>query len=459
MRPTTLKEIAAWCGGTVAPEYEQVTVTSLCHDSREAEPGTLFFALQGQADGHRFVPAALEKGAAAAVCERPVECGIPQILVADSRKALRDVAAGYRKTMDCRTVAVTGSVGKTTTRTMISALMETTYRTSSTYKNYNNDIGLPVTIGKSAADCEMLVLEMGMNHFGEMRQLTAIGQPNMVVITNIGSMHIENLGSREGILKAKLEILEGLQPEGIAVFNGDEPLLWNLRENTGCKTLYFGLENPHCDLRGSNVELLQSSSRFHVEGLGADFDVELNVSGVHNVHNALASITVALLNGVPVTAIQKALKEFENTSQRQQTFEKNGFIIIDDTYNAGPESMEAALRVLGDTRGIGEKFKRIAVLGDMLELGNHASAEHHRIGRLAAYKADLLLTYGKESEKTIRGAVTGGLSQRSAMNFSTQEELVNVLRSRAKPGDVLLFKGSHGMHMENILKEFLEERK
>lgn len=459
MRPTTLKEIAAWCGGTVEKQFEDVTVTSLIHDSREAEAGTLFFALEGQNDGHQFIPAAISQGAVAAVCSKKQDLDFPQVLVEDTRKALRDVAAAYKETMNCKTVAITGSVGKTTTRTMISALLSKKYHTCGTVKNYNNDIGLPVTIGKSDPDCQMLVLEMGMNHFGEMRQLTAIGKPDLVVITNIGSMHIENLGSREGILKAKLEILEGLHPGGTAVFNGDEPLLWNLRERQVCKTVYFGLENPECTVRGLDVELHESSSRFRVAGLGYDFPVELPVSGVHNVHNALAAITVALLCKVPVEDIQAAMGAYENTSQRQQTVHWNGYTIIDDTYNAGPESMEAALRVLGDTSGTGENFKRIAVLGDMLELGNHASSEHHRIGRVAAYKADLLLTYGPLCERMVRGAVTGGLSQRSALNFASQEELLNVLKSRAKPGDVLLFKGSHGMHMEKILKDFMEEEK
>ena len=456
MRATTLKEIAAWCGGTVAREYENVEITGLCHDSREAENGTLFFALEGQTDGHRFVPAAKSQGAAAAVCSKEIGMDFPVVLVEDTRKALRDVATAYKATMDCKTVAITGSVGKTTTRTMISHLLMQQYKTSCTIKNYNNDIGLPVTIGASTPDCQMLVLEMGMNHFGEMSVLTAIGRPDLVVITNIGSMHIENLGSREGILKAKLEILEGLKPGGIAVFNGDEPLLWGLRDRTNCETVYFGLENEACAFRAVDVELHESSSTFRIQGQGYDFPVEIPVSGVHNVHNATAAIVVALLLEVPVEKIQKAMLSYENTSQRQQTIHHKGFTIIDDTYNAGPESMEAALRVLGDTSGQGEKFKRIAVLGDMLELGNHASAEHHRIGRVAANKANLLLTYGPLSEKTVRGAITGGMSQRNAMNFGTKEELLNVLRNRAKPGDVLLFKGSHGMHMEDVLKAFME---
>ncbi len=456
MRPTTLKDVAAWCGGTVPEQYENVTVTSICHDSREAEAGTLFFALEGQTDGHRFVENAKNAGAAAAVCSRALELDFPMVLVEDTRLAIRQVAAGYKSTLDCKTVAITGSVGKTTTRTMVSDLLARQYKTSSTIKNYNNDIGLPVTIGKSAADCEMLVLEMGMNHFGEMSVLTAIGRPDLVLITNIGSMHIENLGSREGILKAKLEILEGLQPGGIAVFNGDEPLLWGLKDRESCRKVYFGLDNQGCELQAVDVELYETSSRFRIVGLGYDFPVELPMNGIHNVYNATAAIAVALLMEVPVEKIQQAMAMFQNTSQRQQTIHWGGYTLIDDTYNAGPESMEAALRVLRDTSGTGEKFKRIAILGDMLELGNHASAEHHRIGRVAAQKADLLLTYGELSEKTVRGAVTGGMSQRNAMNFGTKEELLNVLRSRAKPGDVLLFKGSHGMHMEDVLKGFME---
>lgn len=457
MKPTTLKQIAQWCGGTVDPHFEQVTVNSLSHDSREVEAGALFFALEGQTDGHRFVAAAKAAGAAAAVVTHEVDVQLPVVVVNDTRLALRQIAAAYKETLSCKTVAITGSVGKTTTRTMISALMERKYKTFGTVKNYNNDIGLPVTIGRTPPDCEMLVLEMGMNHFGEMRLLTSIGRPDTVVITNIGSMHIENLGSREGILKAKLEILEGLREGGNCFFNGDEPLLWDLREKMHKRPVYFGVENPGCDLRAVDIQLQEGKSTFRVEGMGHSFPVELSVGGLHNVHNAMAAIAVALGYQVPEAAIQDALSTYVNTSQRQQTIHWNGYTIIDDTYNAGPESTEAALRVLADTSGSGPKAKHIAVLGDMLELGNHSSAEHYRIGRVAAYKADLILTYGPQSVHTVQGAVTGGASQRSAMNFQGQEELLNVLKSRARPGDVLLFKGSHGMHMEEILKEFMKD--
>lgn len=457
MKPTTLSQIAQWCNGTVEPEFQNVTINGLCHDSREIEAGNLFFALTGEHDGHDYVPAAKAAGAAAAVVSRVVDVDLPLVIVEDVRKALQDIARAYKEELSCKTVAITGSVGKTTTRTMIMALLEKSYRTYGTVKNYNNDIGLPITIGKVNPDCQMLVLEMGINHFGEMRLLTSIGRPDTVVITNIGSMHIENLGSREGILKAKLEILEGMHPGGTCFFNGDEPLLWNLREKNQCETWYFGIENPDCDIRAVDVKLQEGKSSFRVQGMGQDFPVDLAVGGLHNVHNALAAISVALHYQVPVEQIQAAMREYVNTSQRQQTIHWKGYTIIDDTYNAGPESTEAALRVLKDTSGTGEKSHHIAVLGDMLELGNHSSAEHYRIGRVAAYKSDLLLTYGPLSVHMVYGALTGGMSQRCAMNFLSQEELLNVLRSRAKPGDVLLFKGSHGMHMEEILKQFMKD--
>lgn len=457
MKPTTLQQIALWCGGTVAPEYRQVTVNGLCHDSRELEKGELFFALEGAHDGHDYVGRAMEAGAAAAVVSRPVDQTIPQILVKDTKKALGDIARAYKDSLNVRTVAITGSVGKTTTRAMTMALLSRTYRTRGTVKNYNNDIGLPVTIGKVEADTEMLVLEMGMNHFGEMRQLSDIGHPDLVTITNIGSMHIENLGSREGILKAKLEILEGLRPGGTCFFNGDEPLLWDLRGKNQFHTLYFGIENPNCDVLATEVRLLEGKSRFRVRWGSYDFPVELPLGGKHNIYNALAAIAVALHEKVPVEEVQQGIAGFVNTEQRQQIRYYKTFTIIDDTYNAGPESMEAALLVLKATSGMGEKPRRIAVLGDMLELGNHANGAHYRIGRMAACNADLLLTYGPQSVHTVSGAITGGMGQRNAMNFQTQEELVNTLKNRAKPGDVLLFKGSHGMHMEKILQAFMQE--
>jgi len=453
MKELTLKELAEWCGGTLIPENAVGTITSMEHDSRHVRIGALFVALPGErVDGHDFVENAKKAGAVAALVNHQVNCGIPQIVVEDTLKAYGDIARAYREVTKVNVVAITGSVGKTTTKEMISCVLSGKYRVSKTQGNHNNDLGLPITIMSMPADTQIAVLELGMNHFGEMTYLTSIAQPDVVVITNIGTMHIEHLGTREGILKAKLEIMQGIQEDGIAVFNGDEPLLWNLREGTH-RRVYFGIENDRCDIVAEEIRQIDGGVYFTVRGLGQRFQIFVPQEGRHMVYNALAAVAVGLLNGVSPESIQYQLGLFHNTGMRQNIFEENGFTIIEDCYNAGPESMEAALRVLGDHKTEG---RRIAVLGDMLELGSRAMAEHYRVGRLAAAAADLVLTFGEHSERIVTGAITGGIGSKRALHFESQDEMASALRRMAKRGDVLLFKGSRGMHMEQVLKQFLE---
>lgn len=452
----TLETIAAWCGGTVAETWKDMRIRGVSTDTRSISPGQLFVPLRGEHfDGHDYLDAALEAGAAAVFSEKPLEKDVPVIYVEDAMRALLDLAAAYRDTLDAQVIAITGSVGKTTTKEMLSGILSTTYRVWKTQENHNNRIGLTQTILSTPTDTEYLVLELGMNHFGEMSELTAVAKPNLVVITNIGSMHIEHLGSREGILQAKLEILEGLRPGGTAVFCGDEPLLWGLHNIHADKIIYFGTENEQCDIRAMDFEMPAGGSRFTIEGLGRHFDVYVPAEGRHSIQNALAACAVALCCNVQPASIQTALARFQNTGMRQKTYEAKGYTIIDDCYNAGPESMEAAILVLGDRKARGRK---IAVLGDMLELGDRAAAEHYRIGRIAANKTDMIFAYGQNAERIISGALTGGMKNNRALSFDSQEELVNALVSRAKPGDVLLFKGSRGMRMEKALALFLEKQ-
>ncbi len=456
MKPLTLGQVAAWCGGRIASENKNLIITGISTDTRHIGPGQLFVPLMGEKfDGHAFISQAREKGAAATLSDRPIAgATLPVIYVDDTIEALGAITSGYRSTLHANFIAITGSVGKTTTKEMLACMLQTKYRTAKSAGNYNNNIGLPLTILDIGDACEVAVVELGMNHFGEMTRLTSMARPNTVIITNIGTMHIENLGSREGILKAKLEILKGLASDGTAVFNGDEPLLWNLRETIDCKKIYFGYHNNAVDVWVKNPQNTDLGIRFTVCGFGNTFDVELPVAGEHNMHNAAAAISVALQYGVQISDIQQALLSFQNTGMRQKTYQKNGFTIIEDCYNAGPESMEAALNVLGDTKAGGRK---LAVLGDMLELGNRASAEHYRVGRIAVGKADLIFSYGPKSHRIVDGAITGGMSARNAAHYDTVPEIVNALVHRAKPGDVLLFKGSRGMKMEQILHAFLEE--
>ena len=330
------------------------------------------------------------------------------------------------------------------------------FHTARTEGNHNNNLGLPMTILDMPDDTEVAVLEMGMNHFGEMAYLTSIARPDIAIITNIGTMHIEHLGSREGILQAKLEIFRGVPKNGVGVFNGDEPLLWNVRADGGHKKYYFGIENHACDVFATDIQELEDGMRFVVSGFGHRFELFVPVLGRHTVYNALAAVTAALLLKIPPETIQAQISGFQNTGMRQKIYERDGFTIIEDCYNAGPESTEAALDILAGFHARANG-RCIAVLGDMLELGNRSAAEHYRIGRIAAAKVDMLYTYGTNSERMVSGAITGGMKQKFVEHFDTHEDLAHMLKMRARPGDVILFKGSRGMRMEKALSLFLKE--
>lgn len=451
----TLKQIAEWTRGSVAPEFEDITISGVTTDSRVAKPGELFVPLVGENfDGHDYIATAMQH-CAATLSAHLIEHAMPVIHVSDTERALGDIARGYRRQLKIKVIGITGSVGKTTTKEMIASVLEAKFRTAKTQGNHNNQIGLPKTILNIAEDCQTAVLEMGMNHYGEMAYLTGIAHPDVAVMTNIGTVHIEHLGSREGILKAKLEITEGLDRMGCMILNGDEPLLWNLKGTLPYTIFYFGVENPGCDLRARDIVLHEDGVSFHIEGMHADFEVYVPAPGKHNVYNALAAVLVGIKAGIEPQRMQKALAGFQNTGMRQKIYEEDGYTIIEDCYNAGPESMEAALDVLAQRQCIG---KRIAVLGDMLELGNCSMAEHYKVGRLAAQKADMVFAYGNNAERIVTGAITGGMPAGRAAHFGSHEQMAKLLRSRARPGDVLLFKGSRGMRMEHVLSLFLNRK-
>ena len=449
MAKITLRQAAQWCGGRVDEKYADITFLGANMDSRKIEPGQLFIALQGQRDGHEFIPMALEKGAAAVLCSR--ECGdIPAIIVEDPRLALGDIARQERKRLGMKVVGVTGSVGKSTTKEMIACVLGSTYRVEKTPVNHNNDLGMPMAILSMPEDTEVAVLEMGMNHFREIAYLTNIAKPDVAVIVNIGTVHIEYLGSREGILQAKLEILEGTKEDATVIFNGDDPILWGCRAQVGRDITYFGEENVQAAVRAVNVTEEENLLRFRAV-IGEESEpVELMLDGRHYVSDALAAIGVGHALGVSLEKIRESLASFRNMAGRQEIFEINGYTVIKDCYNASPESMKAALTVLGRRQG-----RRIAVLGDMLELGANTQAEHYRIGRIAAEKADILFAYGPNSSRVASGAFTGGMPAANAHTFEDREEIAAALKRTVKPVDVLLFKGSQGMRMDLILDRML----
>ena len=448
----TLEQAARWCGGKIDPKYADAPFFGANNDTRELKPGELFVALKGVRDGHDFIPAAIERGAGAILCSH-CEADFPAIVVEDPRKALGDIARQERRRLGIKVVGVTGSVGKSTTKEMIAAVLQTTFRTGKSPVNHNNDLGLPMSILALPEDTEVAVLEMGMNHFREMAYLTSIARPDVAVIINIGTMHIEHLGSIEGILQAKLEILEGMEDDGTVILNGDDQLLWNLhRLQTQRNVVYFGENNVHSTVRAQDVTEGDGLLSFRVTCGTLNFPVELALDGHHMVPDALAAITVGIQLGVDPSRIQESLCQFRNMAGRQEILEIRGLTIIKDCYNAGPESMAAALNVLGNKSG-----RKIAVLGDMLELGVCTQAEHYRVGRIAAEKADFLRAYGPNRGRILNGALTGGMSGTRARAFEDRDALVDALKRIAKPGDVILFKGSRGMHLELALEKFLQD--
>ena len=450
MANITLRQAAAWCGGTVEEKYADVEFFGANNDTRILKPGQLFIVLQGARDGHDFIPAAMDKGAAAVLCSRKVG-DYPAIYVDDPRKALGDIARQELKRIKARVVAVTGSVGKSTTKEMIASVLSSTFKVSKTPANHNNDIGMPMAVLSMPLDTEVAVLEMGMNHFREIAYLSDIAHPDVAVIINIGTMHIEFLGSQLGIRQAKMEIVEGMSPNGMLLLNGDDTLLRCLDQKPQQRITYFG-RSEGCDVQAFAVSQDGDKLRFRAEAGKLSFPVELSLEGEHFVSDAMAAIAVGLKLAVPSERIVESLAGFQNMSGRQEIFRTGDYTIINDCYNAGPESMAAALGVLGNRPG-----RRIAVLGDMLELGDCAQAEHYKVGRIAAEKADLVFAYGPHAVRVIDGTITGGMPENMGRAFDSREEMAKALKRAARPGDVLLFKASRGMHLEQVLEAFLKE--
>ncbi len=451
MSKITLRQAAAWCGGHVEEKYEDICFLGANMDSRKLEPGQLFVALEAERDGHAYIGAALEKGAAAVLCSRK-EGDFPAIVVENPKLAMGQIAHGERMRLGMQVVGVTGSVGKSTTKEMIACVLQEDHIVSKTPANFNNDLGMPMAILAMPEDTQIAVLEMGMSDFGEISYLSKIGRPQVAVITNIGTMHMEHLGSRQGILQAKLEILEGLDENGPLLLNGDDDLLWAFGQRTERPIYYFGCKNDKCDLFAYNIVEKDGILSLDVRTSTDSFRLELPLEGLHFVNDALAAVGVGLALGISRENICKRLRGFQNMQGRQEIFQAKGYTIINDCYNAGPESMAAALRVLGKRQG-----RRIAVLGDMLELGSSTQAEHYRVGRIAAENADMVMAYGPNAHRIVSGALTGGLPAGKVHDFDDQKKMAQMLKCMACPGDVILFKGSRGMHMEKVLELLLKD--
>lgn len=346
-------------------------------------------------------------------------------------------------------IGVTGSVGKTSTKDIIASVMSKKYKTLKTIGNYNNHIGVPLTV-LGLKDHTAAVVEMGMNHLGEISKLTRIAKPTMSVITNIGTSHIGELGSRENILKAKLEILEGMEENALLVINNDNDMLhnWYLDNKDKKKIITFGIENES-DVMAKNIYTDENGSRFTVELNGKSYNIEINVGGKHFISNSLCAICVGINNGIEIEKIIEGIKEFELTKRRMEIVKGiNNSSVINDSYNASYDSMKAAIEYLGALKG----GKRIAVLGDMLELGNFEKELHEKVGE-EVYKnnIDILVTIGERAKYIANKSKELGMNESNIYTFDTKEEAIEKLKNIIKDGDYILVKASNSMHFEKIV--------
>ncbi len=437
--------------GTIVDSQNIIKRVSI--DSRDVDENTLFFAIKGERfDGHDFVKDVAEKGVGAVVCHKKVECSAPVIYVDDTKQALLDFASYYKSTFpDLLLIALTGSVGKTTTKEMVACVMAQKGETLKTEGNFNNEIGMPRTLFRLEETTKNAVIEMGMDGFGQISVLTNCAKPDCAIITNIGVSHIEILGSRDGILQAKLEILEGLKKGSPVFLNGDNDKLSTVKLQD-YKVIFFGIDNKNCDVLAEDIKEIGLSTEFVAIKGEVRQKITIPTVGIHNVYDALTAFAVGLEYGISPKNIAKGLQNYTPSGMRQRIKEVNGVTFIEDCYNASPDSQKAGLNSLCKIA----KGRKIAVLGDMLELGSYSETAHRTVGEYAAEcGVDILYAVGEESKYMADSAVKAGLQ--NVHSFTDKTELTNVLLNELRDGDTILFKASRGMKLEEVFEKIYEQ--
>ncbi len=454
MKNMSLQKIADACGGTYHGPEESLSreVSCVVIDSRKIQKDGLFIAIRGaRVDGHTFIPQVMEKGALCSVSEQDLgDVPYPYIKVDSCEQALKDIAEHYRRSLDIKVVGISGSVGKTSTKEMIASVLSQKYNVLKTEGNFNNEIGLPLTVFNLREEHEVAVLEMGISGFGEMTRLARIARPDICVITNIGVAHIENLGSRDGILRAKTEMFAFMNPDGTIILNGDDDKLRGFTPDNGIQPVYFGLD-PSCPyhaeqirnmgLEGTTAEFVTPSERF---------EAHISIPGDHMVYNALAGIAAGQALGMTADEIRQGIEQLVPIAGRNHLIETDRYSIIDDCYNANPVSMKSSLSVLS-----GADTRTVAILGDMFELGNSEKEMHYETGAFAADAGiNVLICIGGLSAETARGAreASSG-SDMEVLHYDTKEDFLNEAGQILHKNDTILVKASHAMDFAKIVEE------
>lgn len=456
MEKLTTTEIAKAVFGKVNIEKE---VYGCEIDNRRVQPQSLFICIKGERfDGHDFAESAVEEGAIAVMCEKELNLpeNIAQIIVSDTSKAFLQFANYYRRKFDIPFVGVTGSVGKTTVKDMIHALLSQKNKTLKTEGNLNNQIGLPRTLMELDKTYDYAVIEMGMNHRGEISTLSLISQVDIAVINNIGTSHIGNLGSKENIMKAKLEILDGMKKGSTLILNGDDELLSKYK-NEEYKVVFFGIDNEKAAYTAKNIKFEDEYTSYTLCSKQGEFEIKLPAFGKHGVLNSLAAFSVISELGLDISDYKDGLENFLSTGMREKHVKIGDIMFIEDCYNASPDSVRAAINTLNSKKN----HRKIFVFGDMLELGQMSKQAHIDVGIQAAkMDIDMVLCLGVYSELTARSAKENGV--KIAKSFDSKTKLAEYLYDNLQSGDVVTFKASRGIKLEQVAKmvyEMMEEDK
>lgn len=451
MKNLTLENITKVCGGTYYGDEGLLgrEASSITTDSRKMEAGGLFVPIVGErSDGHSYIADVMGKGALCTLSERELgQVDYPYIRIESSLQAVKDIAEFYLQQLEIPVVGITGSVGKTSTKEVIAAVLKEKFRTLKTQGNFNNELGLPLTVFRLRDEDEIAVLEMGISEFGEMSRLAKIARPDTCVITNIGQCHLENLGDRDGVLKAKTEVFQFVKEKGHIILNGDDDKLITVGKVGGIRPVFFGMsdEFPIYATHMESQGLKGMYCRIH---MGPEsFDVLIPMPGTHMVYNALAATAVGMVYGLTPAQIKAGIESLEPVSGRFRMIETPELMIVDDCYNANPMSMKASLQVLQD--GLG---RRVAILGDMGELGENEKALHAEVGAFAAHqKIDVLICVGELCAYMADAAVAEG-TDLEVHHVADKETLMEHLRDFVKTGDTVLVKASHFMQFEDVVK-------
>lgn len=469
MMITTVKQLAEWCSGKIARQRQEEYVADIVTDSRVAHEGCAFVALIGERfDGHQFIPDAILKGAKTIIVQSmdfvPNDAKVNVILVEDTLKALGAIASSYlrhvEKLSHKKIVAVTGSSGKTTTKEMVSAILARSLNVLTSPESYNNEVGIPLTLLRLVPEHDVIVLEYAARHIGDIAYLCTIAKPNVGIITNVGKAHIGIFGSQEAIEQAKGELIEAIDEDGYAILNGDDPAFERMKGRTRAKVLSFSVCNEGCDAHAVDVRQGLFETVFRANVLGRIFDVRIPMLGTHNVSNALAALlAVHSIKGELDNGDVEALSTFEPPKMRMQIHPRSDEVtIINDAYNANPNSMRAALKTL---QSCNFARRRIAVLGEMRELGEASYKEHFNLGwELVDYGVDVLVVVGSDAQPVAEGARQRlkdepDRQMRIITAFSA-DEAVNVLRRIIKAGDAILIKASRAVELDRIAEQLLE---